>query len=172
MLPVNIRQAAAKFANDNPNASIVSAFLQGYIFAQGSEQSIFPEPQSTTNVPSFDDFYNAFGNKKARKQTERMWDKLSVAKKIQIMQSIPAYLLYIEAENIKQMHPSTYINPANERWLDDHSVKKEPTPTARPVQKVYRNPGLNQDELDYSRQLAERRRQIIEENERKLGIRK
>lgn len=172
MPPLEARQQAAKFAKENPNASLVSAFIAGYLFATGNsvqEPSVAPAPANNISVPTFDDFYNAYGFKKARKQTERMWSRLSYAKKVQIMNSIPAYLQYIHATGTAQMHPSTYINPANERWLDENNVQPT-TPPAKKPQQVYRNEGLTSDEQERSRAIAERRRQIIEENLKKQGL--
>jgi len=70
---------------------------------------------------SFEAFWIAYKGGSAKREAERTWNKLSELDRAVILESIPRYERYLTKKpNLQKMYPATYINPKNERWLDQY----------------------------------------------------
>lgn len=85
---------------------------------QPEEGAIFADAENVEKYP-FEDFYEAFGNKKKPKEARKAWSKLTEEEKALAMEKVSQYVSYIryraKKENwaIKteyQMLPSSYLN--------------------------------------------------------------
>lgn len=74
------------------------------------------EPPDSVQIPTFDDFYNAYGNKKKRIEAERAWKKLDTEEKIAAVEAIPAFDKSLPDYHDKPL-PASYLN--GKRWTDD-----------------------------------------------------
>jgi hypothetical protein len=96
---------------------------------------------------TFNDFYNLYPRKMARKDAERAWNKLTTIQQAECLEAMPNYLKYWKIkETAKDFipYPATFLN--QERWTDDidiESTKKPELPwysseelTARKAQEV------------------------------------
>lgn len=82
-------------------------------------------------IPSFEDFWNKYDYKKAKPQALRMWKKLSLVQRMEVWDSLDAYLATTPDKQYR-MHPATYINPANERWKDELTIRNNNNNGTRP----------------------------------------
>ena len=68
---------------------------------------------------TFDEFWNLYGHKLARKQARKAWEKLSSAEHSEIMNHLPERLLTDKQWLAGyKMHPATFLN--GERWFDEY----------------------------------------------------
>lgn len=66
---------------------------------------------------SFDEFYDAFGNKVGRIKAENVWKRMSRAEQLKAFKNIPKYKNYLNLnQGIAQLYPATYLN--QKRWND------------------------------------------------------
>lgn len=131
ILSVEIRQKAKAYADSNGGGlPIIQAYCEGAMAMLEYNAEKVNEAEAAgdnSRCPTFDEFWQSYNYKKAKAQTERFWKKLSTRQKIEIMESLPAYLQSLKGvDKCYQMHPATYINPNNERWKDET--------TRRPIQ--------------------------------------
>lgn len=86
---------------------------------------IVPQNEEVDEV--FERFWLLYDKKVERAQAERMWKKLKVSEKDEVMKNVA---LYVASTPDKQyrMNPATYLNPANKRWQDEiryHEASKQ-----------------------------------------------
>lgn len=73
-------------------------------------------------VPSFNDWWCAYGKKRGRKKAEAKWNRLCAADKIACMKATPAYVSSID-DKMYQKDPLTYLN--GECWNDELIFKQD-----------------------------------------------
>lgn len=121
MLPKEIRQEAKKYS-DGDNAKL-EAFIAGAMFATTGkyyqEQKLEVSPTSEP-VPTFDDWWEAYGKKCGRKKTEAKWNRLHACDKIACMKATPIYVMSTPDKQFRK-HPLTYLN--GECWKDEIIAK-------------------------------------------------
>lgn len=124
MLPKEIRKEATKYAKGD--LKLVAAFISGAQFAlTGKYYQEQDFTEEVSNVPTFEEFWNAYAYKKGRKKVEEKWNRLSDEKKIACMKAVPLYIenscipcsAYKGERKPYRMHPLTYLN--GERWEDE-----------------------------------------------------
>ena len=85
---------------------------------KNEEGSIFADAENVEKYP-FEDFYEAFGNKKKPKEARKAWSKLTEEEKELAMEKVSQYVSYIRYRAKKenwttkteyQMLPSSYLN--------------------------------------------------------------
>ena len=85
---------------------------------QTEEGAIFADAENVEKYP-FEDFYEAFGNKKKPKEARKAWNKLKEEEKALAMEKVSQYVSYIryrakkenwENKTEYQMLPSSYLN--------------------------------------------------------------
>lgn len=85
---------------------------------QTEEGAIFADAENVEKYP-FEDFYEAFGNKKKPKEARKAWSKLTEDEKALAMEKVSQYVSYIRYRAKKenwttkteyQMLPSSYLN--------------------------------------------------------------
>lgn len=85
---------------------------------QTEEGAIFADAENVEKYP-FEDFYEAFGNKKKPKEARKAWNKLKEEEKALAMEKVSQYVSYIryrakkenwETKTEYQMLPSSYLN--------------------------------------------------------------
>lgn len=85
---------------------------------QTEEGAIFADAENVEKYP-FEDFYEAFGNKKKPKEARKAWSKLKEEEKALAMEKVSQYVSYIRYRAKKenwatkteyQMLPSSYLN--------------------------------------------------------------
>lgn len=85
---------------------------------QTEEGTIFADAENVEKYP-FEDFYEAFGNKKKPKEARKAWSKLKEEEKALAMEKVSQYVSYIRYRAKKenwatkteyQMLPSSYLN--------------------------------------------------------------
>lgn len=85
---------------------------------QTEEGAIFADAENVEKYP-FEDFYEAFGNKKKPKEARKAWSKLKEEEKALAMEKVSQYVSYIryrakkenwETKTEYQMLPSSYLN--------------------------------------------------------------
>lgn len=85
---------------------------------QTEEGAIFADAENVEKYP-FEDFYEAFGNKKKPKEARKAWSKLKEEEKALAMEKVSQYVAYIRYRAKKenwatkteyQMLPSSYLN--------------------------------------------------------------
>lgn len=85
---------------------------------QTEEGAIFADAENVEKYP-FEDFYEAFGNKKKPKEARKAWSKLKEEEKALAMEKVSQYVSYIryrakkenwENKTEYQMLPSSYLN--------------------------------------------------------------
>lgn len=85
---------------------------------QTEEGAIFADAENVDKYP-FEDFYEAFGNKKKPKEARKAWSKLKEEEKALAMEKVSQYVSYIRYRAKKenwatkteyQMLPSSYLN--------------------------------------------------------------
>jgi len=67
---------------------------------------------------SFDRFWEVYGYKVSRKKAEKLWDKLSKAKRILVFLHLPKYESYLAKKGIEKAYPDTYLR--NEKYNDEY----------------------------------------------------
>lgn len=78
---------------------------------------------------TFNDFYNQYPRKMARKDAERAWNRLTPIQQAECLEAMPNYLKYWKIkETAKDFipYPATFLN--QERWTDDIDIE----PTKKP----------------------------------------
>lgn len=78
-----------------------------------------PFPKLLTPVPedtSFDKFWNAYGLKRNKKRSERLWKRLMEEERVKCLAYIPKYLIEVRQAGIGQKYPDTFLY--NESWND------------------------------------------------------
>lgn len=103
-----------------------NAFIAGIQCAQTGkyykQNDIFITDEPVVgNIPTFDEWWNAYGKKCGRKKSEAKWNKLSSSQKIACMNATPAY---VDATYDKKFRkdPLTYLN--GECWNDELIFKQ------------------------------------------------
>lgn len=88
------------------------------------EDSEIPQVQPVVKEDlEFERFWKVYDKKVQRAQAEKMWKKLSVQDKQEILERVALYVLSTPDVQYR-MNPATYINPMNKRWQDE-IVKRE-----------------------------------------------
>ena len=78
---------------------------------------------------TFNDFYNQYPRKMARKDAEKAWNRLTPIQQAECLEAMPNYLKYWKIkETAKDFipYPATFLN--QERWTDDIDIE----PTKKP----------------------------------------
>ena len=78
---------------------------------------------------TFNDFYNQYPRKMARKDAEKAWNRLTAIQQAECLEAMPNYLKYWKIkETAKDFipYPATFLN--QERWTDDIDIE----PTKKP----------------------------------------
>ena len=78
---------------------------------------------------TFNDFYNQYPRKMARKDAEKAWNRLTSIQQAECLEAMPNYLKYWKIkETAKDFipYPATFLN--QERWTDDIDIE----PTKKP----------------------------------------
>lgn len=95
---------------------------------QTEEGSIFADAENVEKY-SFEDFYEAFGNKKKPKEARKAWSKLNDDEKALAMEKVSQYVSYIrhkakkenwETKTEFQMLPSSYLN--GKCWEGEYEI--------------------------------------------------
>ena len=68
-------------------------------------------------VPTFEEFWNAYGLKRDRIAAERAWNKLNTKDKRAAIMGVAAYNADCEQRGISRMYGQGYLN--HRRWEDD-----------------------------------------------------
>ena len=85
---------------------------------QTEEGTLFTDAENVEKYP-FEEFYEAFGNKKKPKEARKAWSKLTEEEKALVMEKVSQYVSYIRYRAKKenwttkteyQMLPSSYLN--------------------------------------------------------------
>ena len=85
---------------------------------------------------TFNDFYNQYPRKMARKDAERAWNRLTPIQQAECLEAMPNYLKYWKIkETAKDFipYPATFIN--QERWTDELDI--EPIQNKKPELPFY-----------------------------------
>ena len=85
---------------------------------------------------TFNDFYNQYPRKMARKDAERAWNRLTPIQQAECLEAMPNYLKYWKIkETAKDFipYPATFLN--QERWTDDIDI--EPIQNKKPELPFY-----------------------------------
>ena len=83
---------------------------------------------------TFNDFYNQYPRKMARKDAEKAWNRLTPIQQAECLEAMPNYLKYWKIkETAKDFIPyfATFLN--QERWTDDIDIE----PTKKPALPFY-----------------------------------
>ena len=83
---------------------------------------------------TFNDFYNQYPRKMARKDAEKAWNRLTPIQQAECLEAMPNYLKYWKIkETAKDFipYPATFLN--QERWTDDIDIE----PTKKPALPFY-----------------------------------
>lgn len=115
MPPIEIRQAAGKWAREHKSASLVEAFIAGATAFYGKDST---KENVEVSDFAFEHFWNLYDYKKAKPQALKMWNRLSNQQRREVMDILPAYIASTPDKKYR-MHPATFLNPANERWRDE-----------------------------------------------------
>lgn len=108
--------AAKRYAGDNESEhDAFCAGVQYALFGKWNEQKELFE-ENKPNVPSFDDWWNAYDKKRGRKKAEMKWNKLSDSDKKACFEATPAYVKSTPDKQYR-LDPQTYLN--GERWNDE-----------------------------------------------------
>ena len=95
---------------------------------QTEEGAIFADAENVEKYP-FEDFYEAFGNKKQPKEARKAWSKLKEEEKALAMEKVSQYVSYIRYRAKKenwatkteyQMLPSSYLN--GKCWEGEYEI--------------------------------------------------
>lgn len=95
---------------------------------QTEEGAIFDDDENVEKYP-FEDFYEAFGNKKKPKEARKAWSKLKEEEKALAMEKVSQYVSYIRYRAKKenwatkteyQMLPSSYLN--GKCWEGEYEI--------------------------------------------------
>lgn len=95
---------------------------------QTEEGTIFADAENVEKYP-FEDFYEAFGNKKKPKEARKAWSKLKEEEKALAMEKVSQYVSYIryrakkenwETKTEYQMLPSSYLN--GKCWEGEYEI--------------------------------------------------
>lgn len=95
---------------------------------QTEEGAIFADAENVEKYP-FEDFYEAFGNKKKPKEARKAWSKLKEEEKALAMEKVSQYVSYIRYRAKKenwatkteyQMLPSSYLN--GKCWEGEYEI--------------------------------------------------
>lgn len=95
---------------------------------QTEEGAIFADAENVEKY-SFEDFYEAFGNKKKPKEARKAWSKLKDEEKALAMEKVSQYVSYIrhkakkenwETKTEFQMLPSSYLN--GKCWEGEYEI--------------------------------------------------
>ena len=85
---------------------------------------------------TFNDFYNQYPRKMARKDAERAWNRLTPIQQAECLEAMPNYLKYWKIkETAKDFipYPATFLN--QERWTDELDI--EPIQNKKPELPFY-----------------------------------
>ena len=85
---------------------------------------------------TFNDFYNQYPRKMARKDAEKAWNRLTPIQQAECLEAMPNYLKYWKIkETAKDFipYPATFLN--QERWTDDIDI--EPIQNKKPELPFY-----------------------------------
>ena len=80
--------------------------------------------QEKTSCFSFEQFWEAYGQKKGRKDCEKRYSKISEDDRMLIKHALPKYGAYLKATGINQLYPLTFLN--GEHWNDDFTIPQQP----------------------------------------------
>ncbi|MBQ9646150.1 MAG: hypothetical protein IJV24_07325 [Prevotella sp.] len=73
--------------------------------------------KTTTNVPTFDEFWKAYPLHKARKQAEQAWARLTATDRRAALAALPAYRQDCEQQGIAFKYAQGWLN--GRRWEDE-----------------------------------------------------
>lgn len=79
---------------------------------------------SPSGVPTFDNFWEAYDRKENKKDSLKLWSKLSDQDKINIMAVVPAYVKATPDVTFRKL-PSTFLN--KESWKDEDIARRAAT---------------------------------------------
>lgn len=109
---------AKKKSDDGRNAAVLRWKNEKKQKKQTEEGTLFADAENVEKYP-FEDFYEAFGNKKKPKEARKAWSKLKEEEKALAMEKVSQYVSYIRYRAKKenwttkteyQMLPSSYLN--------------------------------------------------------------
>ncbi|MFW5563458.1 MAG: hypothetical protein ACOCNX_01025 [Prevotella sp.] len=101
------------------------------------------KPGKENNIPSFQQFWNAYALKRDRIAAERAWNKLRTSDRLKAYEGIAAYKRDCERRGISRMYAQGYLN--HRRWEDDFNEdeEKETTPTL-PENEEHEDKGMSE----------------------------
>ena len=85
---------------------------------------------------TFNDFYNQYPRKMARKDAEKAWNRLTPIQQAECLEAMPNYLKYWKIKETAKdyiPYPATFLN--QERWTDDIDI--EPIQNKKPELPFY-----------------------------------
>ena len=82
------------------------------------------QKEEKTTCFSFEQFWEAYGQKKGRKDCEKRYSKISEAERMLIKHALPKYDAYLKATGLSQLYPLTFLN--GEHWNDDFTIPQQP----------------------------------------------
>lgn len=118
--------------------------------------TLFAETEDTEKY-SFEDFYNAFGNKKKPEAAREAWSKLTEEEKALAMEKVGQYVAFVrykaEIEHWKtktdfQMLPSSYLN--GKCWKGEYEIPKSTSDNGDNLQKQTEAAAQPSDEIPYA----------------------
>lgn len=124
MLPKQIRQEAAKYANGD--SVKLSSFIAGAMFATTGKYYVEGTIEEETIIgPTFDEWWKLYSYKQGKAKTLAKWNKLTMQDRIDCMKATPNYVknTVIASQAIRgckkqyRMLPLTYLN--GRRWEDE-----------------------------------------------------
>ncbi len=80
--------------------------------------------EEKTTCFSFEQFWEAYRQKKGRKDCEKRYSKISEAERMLIKHALPKYDAYLKATGLSQLYPLTFLN--GEHWNDDFTIPQQP----------------------------------------------
>ncbi len=117
------KEAQAEAMKYSPNREdLRDAFIAGVQWAQNGKYYKPVDLFVDIDVPSFEDWWNAYDKKCGRKKSEAKWNKLSPSQKVACMEATPAYVNTTSDKKFRK-DPLTYLN--GECWNDELIYKQD-----------------------------------------------
>ena len=124
MTPLAVRKAASLFQQNHPNASLIEAFIQGYLSASVTVPTV--STVSDNDEQLFLHVWNLYQRKDNKQSALKAWRKLTPEEKERVFRHVPAY---VQAHSEKQFRPmlATYLN--QKRFNDEEIISNAQRPS-------------------------------------------